>query len=315
MPVTLIHTSVQKPKLNQNKVLSGLVFVDKPAGLTSHDVVAKLRKRFGTRRVGHGGTLDPMATGLLIIGIENGTKLLQFVTDSPKSYMATVRLGQSRVTDDAEGDLLVSVAAQHLSDAQIVAAFETQVGEIQQKPSAVSAIKQNGVRAYTRVRAGETVDLPPRAVSITRLKLVQIIRNQEFVDVEIEVDCSKGTYIRSIARDVGNLLEVGGHLIALRRTSIGEIDLSQSADWEHAELFALAGVAAKFMPTHEVADTDAAAIKVGKELQWPTHIESDVAAVAVLNSTKDELYAIGKPVVRNNEIKLGYHSVLISENA
>ena len=135
-------------------MLSGLVFVDKPAGLTSHDVVAKLRKRFGTRRVGHGGTLDPMATGLLIIGIENGTKLLQFVTDSSKSYTATVRLGESRVTDDAEGDLLESVVAQHLSDSQIIAAFETQVGDIQQKPSAVSAIKQNGVRAYTRVRAG-----------------------------------------------------------------------------------------------------------------------------------------------------------------
>ena len=296
-------------------MLSGLVFVDKPAGLTSHDVVAKLRKRFGTRRVGHGGTLDPMATGLLIIGIENGTKLLQFVTDSPKSYTATVRLGESRVTDDAEGDLLESVVAQHLSDSQIAAAFETQVGDIQQKPSAVSAIKQNGIRAYTRVRAGESVDLPARSVSITRLKLIQISRNENFVDVEIEVDCSKGTYIRSIARDVGNLLEVGGHLTALRRTSIGEIDLSQSADWERAELLPLADIAPKFMPAFEVSDSAKAAIKVGKELEWPNQVATDVAAVAVLNSAKSELFAIGKPVVRDGVIKLGYHSVLISENA
>jgi tRNA pseudouridine55 synthase len=314
MQAILILISIRKMKPNLNKVQSGLVFVDKPAGLTSHDVVAKLRRRFGTRRVGHGGTLDPMATGLLIIGIENGTKLLQFVTDAPKSYTATVRLGESRITDDAEGELIKRSAVQHLTDAEIEAVFATQVGQIQQKPSAVSAIKQNGVRAYARVRAGESVDLPARSVLISRLSLTGILRTEEFIDVKIEVDCSKGTYIRSIARDVGDLLKVGGHLTSLRRSSIGQIDLSESSDWEHALLQPLVDIAEKFMPTISVSASEVPAIKVGKELHWPVDLDKNLVAVAVLNENKDQLLAIGKPVVRNGEIKLGYHSVLISEN-
>ena len=215
--------------------VDGLIVVDKPAGMTSHDVVARIRRLAKTRRVGHGGTLDPMATGVLIIGVNRATRLLTYVIGSGKSYAATVRLGQSTVTDDAEGDVTATVSAAGVEDAAIRAGLAVQRGEIDQVPSAVSAIKVNGERAYKRVRDGETVDLPPRRVTIARLDVLEIRRQGDLVDVDIEVDCSSGTYIRAIARDLGAGLGVGGHLTALRRTAVGRMTLGEAVTLEQLE--------------------------------------------------------------------------------
>ncbi|WKU04720.1 tRNA pseudouridine(55) synthase TruB [Micromonospora sp. HUAS LYJ1] len=208
----------------------GLIVVDKPGGMTSHDVVARIRRLARTRRVGHGGTLDPMATGVLVIGVGRATRLLTYVIGAGKSYTATVRLGQSTVTDDAEGDVVAATPAGALTDAAIRAAFVPLTGEIDQVPSAVSAIKINGERAYKRVRDGEQVELPARRVTVARLDVSAIRRDTpDVVDVDIDVDCSSGTYVRALARDAGLALGVGGHLTALRRTAVGSFTLAESA--------------------------------------------------------------------------------------
>ncbi|MEV0940096.1 tRNA pseudouridine(55) synthase TruB [Micromonospora wenchangensis] len=208
----------------------GLIVVDKPGGMTSHDVVARIRRLARTRRVGHGGTLDPMATGVLVIGVGRATRLLTYVIGAGKSYTATVRLGQSTVTDDAEGDVIGTTPAGALTDAAIRAAFVPLTGEIDQVPSAVSAIKINGERAYKRVRDGEQVELPARRVTVSRLDVAAIRRDTpDVVDVDIDVTCSSGTYIRALARDAGLALGVGGHLTALRRTAVGSFTLAESA--------------------------------------------------------------------------------------
>ena len=208
----------------------GLIVVDKPGGMTSHDVVARIRRLARTRRVGHGGTLDPMATGVLVIGVGRATRLLTYVIGAGKSYTATIRLGQATVTDDAEGDVLASTPAGELTDAAVRAAFVPLTGEIDQVPSAVSAIKINGERAYKRVRDGESVELPARRVTVSRLDVLAIRRDTpDVVDVDVDVDCSSGTYIRALARDAGRSLGVGGHLTALRRTAVGSFTLAESA--------------------------------------------------------------------------------------
>jgi tRNA pseudouridine55 synthase len=213
----------------------GLIVVDKPAGMTSHDVVARIRRLAKTRRVGHGGTLDPMATGVLIIGVGKATRLLTYVIGSRKSYTATIRLGQSTVTDDAEGEVTASVSAAAVTDEAIRDGLAGQRGEIDQVPSAVSAIKINGERAYKRVRDGETVDIPARRVTVYELDVLDIRRDGDVVDVDIDVTCSSGTYIRAIARDLGTRLSVGGHLTALRRTSVGGMTLAEAATLEQLE--------------------------------------------------------------------------------
>jgi tRNA pseudouridine55 synthase len=293
----------------------GLIVVDKPAGMTSHDVVARIRRLAKTRRVGHGGTLDPMATGVLIIGVNRATRLLTYVIGAEKSYTATIRLGQSTITDDAEGDVTATRSVAGVADAAIHTGLAAQRGEIDQVPSAVSAIKINGQRAYKRVRDGETVDLPARRVTVSRLDVLDIRRAQlptaptagdaadgvvvggvladgvvagdaadgvvagdaadgvvagdaadgvvagdaadgvvaagmpadgvvadgmlagggvvasglEVIDVDIDVTCSSGTYIRAIARDLGAALGVGGHLTALRRTAVGGMTLAEAS--------------------------------------------------------------------------------------
>lgn len=206
---------------------AGLVIVDKPPGITSHDVVGRCRRIFATRRVGHAGTLDPMATGLLVIGVERATKILGLLSGAPKSYAATIRLGQSTSTDDAEGEVLHEVSAQHLTDQAITAAMGRFRGDISQVPSAVSAVKIGGRRAYRLAREGQTVELAARPVSIDRFELLAV-RHGRLVDVDVEVDCSSGTYIRALARDLGDALGVGGHLIALRRTRVGRFGLDQA---------------------------------------------------------------------------------------
>lgn len=206
----------------------GIVIVDKPAGLTSHDVVGRCRRIFGTRKVGHAGTLDPMATGVLVVGIERATKILGLLTATDKSYAATIRLGQTTSTEDAEGEVLQTVSAAHVTDAAIGTAVAGLRGEIAQIPSSVSAIKVDGERAYKLAREGRAVELAARPVRIDRFDVTSVRRVDDFVDVDVAVDCSSGTYIRALARDVGGALGVGGHLTALRRTRVGGFGLGES---------------------------------------------------------------------------------------
>ena len=202
--------------------------VDKPSGMTSHDVVARCRRIFSTRKVGHAGTLDPMATGVLVVGIERATKILGLLTATDKSYAATIRLGQTTTTEDAEGEVLQTVSAAQVTDADIEAAVAALRGEISQIPSAVSAIKVGGKRAYQLAREGEAVELAARPVRIDRFEVRDVRRSADLVDVDVEVDCSSGTYIRALARDVGAAVGVGGHLTALRRTRVGRFGLDEA---------------------------------------------------------------------------------------
>jgi tRNA pseudouridine55 synthase len=213
----------------------GLIVVDKPGGMTSHDVVARVRRLAKTRRVGHGGTLDPMATGVLIIGVNRATRLLTYVIGAEKSYTATIRLGESTVTDDAEGEVTARVPATAVTEEAIRAGLVAQTGEIFQVPSAVSAIKIKGVRSYKRVRDGEAVELAPRKVTVSRLEITAISPAGDTIDVGVEVTCSSGTYIRAIARDLGIALGVGGHLTALRRTAVGGYTLAEASTLDELE--------------------------------------------------------------------------------
>ena len=217
---------------SREPVAPGLVIVDKPAGMTSHDVVGRCRRIFGTRKVGHAGTLDPMATGVLVIGVERATKLLGLLIANDKGYAATVRLGQTTSTEDAEGEVLQTIVASHVTDAEIEATVAALGGDLDQIPSAVSAIKVDGQRAYKLAREGKTVELAPRRVHIERFDVLSIRRLDGhldgLIDVDVEVDCSSGTYIRALARDVGEALGVGGHLTALRRTRVGRFGLDEA---------------------------------------------------------------------------------------
>lgn len=212
---------------------SGLVIVDKPAGLTSHDVVARLRRIFQTRKVGHAGTLDPMATGVLVAGIERGTKLLTHLVGADKVYETTIRLGASTTTDDAEGEIIATADTSHITDEQIAQGIAALTGDIMQKPSAVSAIKIDGKRAHERVRAGEEVDIPARPVTVH--SFTHTVRRGEHLDIDAQVHCSSGTYIRSLARDLGASLGVGGHLVALRRLRVGPYPSTQAKTLEELE--------------------------------------------------------------------------------
>ncbi len=200
--------------------------------MTSHDVVGRCRRIFGTRKVGHAGTLDPMATGVLVIGIERATKILGLLTATNKSYAATIRLGRSTSTDDAEGEVLQDVSAADLTDEAIHAGIAPLRGEIAQRPSTVSAVKIGGKRAYQLAREGQQVELAARTVCVDRFDVLAIRREDLFVDVDVEVDCSSGTYIRALARDLGEALGVGGHLTALRRTRVGGYGLDHARTLE-----------------------------------------------------------------------------------
>jgi tRNA pseudouridine55 synthase len=223
----------------------GLLVVDKPAGWTSHDVVARARRLCGTRRVGHAGTLDPMATGVLVLGVGRATRLLTFLVGSDKAYTATIRLGQSTLTDDAEGEVTGSARADEVDAEALRHAVAGLTGEIEQVPSAVSAIKVGGKRSYARVRAGEGVELAPRPVTVSRFDVLAA-RTAEadgtpVLDVDVEVEVSSGTYVRALARDLGVALRVGGHLTALRRTRVGSYTLAQAHPLAGLEQAAEAG--------------------------------------------------------------------------
>lgn len=243
----------------------GFVVIDKPSGVTSHDVVGKLRRILGTKRVGHAGTLDPMATGVLVLGINNATKFLQYVTEGKKSYLATIRLGQATTTDDKEGEVLSTTNTAAISDAQIREVLAKQVGKIMQVPSKVSAIKIAGERAYDLVRQGKSVEIPTREIEIFDLDILDI-RRTEFIDIDIDVTCSAGTYIRAIARDLGEELKVGGHLIALRRTRVDPFTLSDCTSIESPEINPLPNVITKLLPSRNIDVTEMAELKFGRAL-------------------------------------------------
>lgn len=254
------------------EALSGLAVVDKPGAMTSHDVVARIRRLARTRKVGHAGTLDPMATGVLLVGVNKATRLLGHLALTEKSYEATVRLGVATTTDDAEGEPLSTASAEGLDEADVRAAAARFLGDIEQVPSAVSAVKVDGQRAYKRVRAGELVELPARPVTIHDLQVRGLVRGDGVLDVDLSVRCSSGTYVRAIARDLGTALGVGGHLTALRRTAVGPVTLAEAtplADLEAAgrvALMPMERVAERFFPVVTVDEAGARDVGFGRSL-------------------------------------------------
>ena len=271
----------------------GLVVVDKPAGWTSHDVVARVRRLAGTRKVGHAGTLDPMATGILVLGIEKATRLLTYVVGADKDYTATIRLGVAMTTDDAQGEVLTSADASAVTRDAVDAVVATLTGSILQQPSTVSAIKVDGKRAYTRVREGEQFELAARPVVVHRFDVLGMTHppgdagSSPVVDVEVAVTCSSGTYIRALARDLGSALGVGGHLTALRRTRVGGYGLDVARTLEQLEqefsVVPLAEAARAILPARELADDEVRALSYGQRVDASVEgpegtVEAPVAA-------------------------------------
>ncbi|NKS24881.1 tRNA pseudouridine(55) synthase TruB [Rhodococcus hoagii] len=264
----------QKP--SSGLVGAGLLIVDKEAGMTSHDVVSRCRKLLNTRKVGHAGTLDPMATGVLILGVERATKLLGLLALTTKSYSATIRLGQATTTDDAEGEVLTTADASAVTDEQIAAEIAKLTGDIQQVPASVSAIKVDGQRAHALIRAGEEVTLAARPVTVSRF---DVLARRDvpgdsggFVDLDVDVDCSSGTYIRALARDLGAALGVGGHLTALRRTSVGPFTLEHARTLEQlaedpAVSLDIDQAAQTAFPHRQISAAEAESISQGRWLE------------------------------------------------
>jgi tRNA pseudouridine55 synthase len=263
---------------------SGLVIVDKPQGWTSHDVVAKIRKLAGTRRVGHAGTLDPMATGVLVVGIEKATRLLGHLALTEKEYTGSVRLGQTTDTDDADGVVTGFVPAINVSEDELQRAVRGLTGQIQQVPPGVSAIKVAGQRSYRLTRAGAAPILAARPVTVSAFAVDALRRAGDIVDVDVRVRCSSGTYIRALARDLGAALGVGGHLTALRRTSVGPYEVGQAATLdqlaERLELMPLAQAARAAFGHRELTAEEAARIAHGGRLPALGSGQAPVAAFA-----------------------------------
>jgi tRNA pseudouridine55 synthase len=254
-------------------VESGLVVVDKPGGLTSHGVVGRVRRLAGTRKVGHAGTLDPMATGVLVLGVNRATRLLGHLMLTEKAYDATVRLGVATTTDDAEGEVVATTAADHLTETGVREALSAFVGDIAQVPTAVSAIKVDGRRAYARVRAGEEVELAARPVTVHELVVREVSAapgRPGCLDVRISLRCSSGTYVRAIARDLGAELGVGGHLTALRRTAVGPFDLATARTLDQLDddfvMVPIAQAARASFPAVDLTEEQSAHVRFGRAL-------------------------------------------------
>jgi tRNA pseudouridine55 synthase len=250
--------------------MDGFLLVDKAGGMTSHDVVAKVRKKLDTKKVGHAGTLDPMATGVLVLGVGIATRLLPYITDGKKSYQTTILLGAATHTDDKEGDITFtadkSVLA-NISDKEINDELLKFVGKIKQRPSSVSAIKIDGKTAHARVRAGESVEIAERDVVIDEIKIINIQRPGDQIEVEISVTCSAGTYIRAIARDLGERLKVGGHLIKLRRNLVSPFALDQCKSIEEAALIPISEVIEKIFPIRKLDLSQSREISFGRVIE------------------------------------------------
>jgi tRNA pseudouridine55 synthase len=263
---------------------AGLVVIDKPGGMTSHDVVGKVRRLAGTRKVGHAGTLDPMATGVLLLGVNRATRLLGHLMLTEKAYDAVLRLGASTTTDDAEGETTATASAAHLDEAEIRTAIARFVGDIEQVPSSVSAVKVDGRRAYARVRSGETVELAPRPVTVHAIDVQEISRSEAVVDVTVAVRCSSGTYIRALARDVGAALGVGGHLTALRRTAVGPFSLDDAHTLEelgqHFTMLSMTEVATRCFPSYHLDAVGERDVRVGRKLATDLGAPGPVAVLS-----------------------------------
>jgi tRNA pseudouridine55 synthase len=249
---------------------SGLVIVDKPAGMTSHDVVARIRRLAKTRRVGHAGTLDPMATGVLVVGVEKATRLLGHLTLADKDYLATIRLGQATDTDDAEGSVIAGASAAGIPADAVRAAIVPLTGEIEQVPPGISAIKVGGQRAYRLTREGAAPELKARPVTVASFEMSEVRRDGDLLDVDVAVTCSSGTYIRALARDLGAALGVGGHLTALRRTRSGpyRLETARTLDElaEHFTVTPLADAAAAAFPRLDLTEEQARRVAHGARL-------------------------------------------------
>jgi tRNA pseudouridine55 synthase len=288
---------------------SGLVLIDKPQGWTSHDIVAKLRGIAGTRRVGHAGTLDPMATGLLLLGVNAGTKLLTFLVGEGKTYEATIRLGASTITDDAESDVVA------FADADIVRAIEANRieaalanlrGEIMQVPSSVSAIKVDGERAYAIVRGGDEVKLVARPITVSRFEISsspKLVETESgvFLDFDAIIECSSGTYIRALARDLGNALGVGGHLTALRRTRIGSYRVEDALPMaeinrENLSITSMFNSVKEAFEIRELSEQEVVDLRHGKRIESKGATSAEIAAVF-----EGKLIAMLEPVA--NQLK------------
>jgi tRNA pseudouridine55 synthase len=264
------------------RVTPGLVIVDKQGGITSHGIVSRVRRLAGTRKVGHAGTLDPMATGVLVLGVDRATRLLGHLMLTEKGYDATIRLGVATNTDDAEGEVTATVPAGDVSEDAIREALTAFVGDIEQVPTAVSAIKVDGKRAYARVRDGEDVQLKARPVTIHELTVHEVRPLGDVVDVDVSVRCSSGTYIRAIARDLGAALGVGGHLTALRRTAVGPYTLEHARTLEqlndHFELLDIATAARAAFPAYELDAEQAQEVRYGRKLAITVEVLTAVFA-------------------------------------
>ncbi|MEU1972323.1 tRNA pseudouridine(55) synthase TruB [Microbacterium sp. NPDC019599] len=266
------------------KPAPGILLVDKPGGMTSHDVVARARRALGTRKIGHAGTLDPMATGLLVLGVEGATRLLTFIVGLDKTYEATIRLGVETDSDDADGRIVAETDASAIASADILAGVAALTGAISQVPSRVSAIKVDGKRAYDLARAGVDVDLKARDVTVSRFEVLAERREGAVIDLDVVVDCSSGTYIRALARDLGGALGVGGHLTALRRTRIGPFEVAAAAgidDLADARSLAPADIAAAVLGRIDVTADEARDLRHGKRLGGAASRISGSRAAAV----------------------------------
>lgn len=280
---------------NTDGIGSGLVIIDKPQGWTSHDVVGRTRRLAGTRKVGHAGTLDPMATGVLVLGINKATRLLTYIVGASKTYTATIRLGESTITDDAEGEIIERRIAAAVTEEQIHAGIAELTGDIEQVPSSVSAIKVNGERSYARVRAGEEVKLKARPVTIKRFEVHDIRRERggKVLDIDVTVECTSGTYIRALARDLGAALNVGGHLTALRRTQVGPYTLEQAHTLEELakefKYLQLDDAAAALFPRRDLTEAERIELSFGRRIA-----ECDTAEITAAFAPDGSLVALLK---------------------
>ena len=246
--------------MNQTKEdqsLNGFVIVDKPLGITSHDVVHKIRKICNTKKVGHAGTLDPEASGVLVVGLGKATRLLTYIVADNKTYQATIRLGQNTSTDDAQGEITSENDCKNITDQEISNCLLSFIGDIDQVPSSVSAIKVGGKKAYEIVRSGEKVELTPRRIHVSAIDLHEIKRTNNLIDLSVTVHCSSGTYIRALARDIGKKLNVGGHVTSLRRIQSGRYKITDALNLENVnvdkiKLISMADVAMELFPSVKV---------------------------------------------------------------
>lgn len=296
------------------KAPAGFLLVDKPAGMTSHDVVARARRIFSTRKIGHAGTLDPMATGVLVLGVNAGTRMLGHLSLADKSYVGIIRIGASSSTDDAEGELGPVSDSSSVSVEAVEEVLATLRGEIMQRPSSVSAIKIDGQRAYARVRDGQLVEIPERQIAVYQLDAVRMERSGNFTDIEIHARVSSGTYIRAIARDVGEALGVGGHLTSLRRTSIGpfsetlceNLDELEASGNPWVNVLHLAEVAKMIWPVFTLTQEESSAVRMGQRILWPENFTQPMIA---LIDSEGELAAL----TEKRDARCSYIAVFPSE--